>query len=60
MQELRLPIRSCLTDGDGSRTVEVPATNRRGKQIQSRVTITPLRSTLHARPGIQGVILVME
>ncbi len=56
--ELRNPIRATLLREslDGGLTLE--ATNRRGKAIQCRVTITPLHD--HSLNTIQGVILMME
>jgi two-component system CheB/CheR fusion protein len=54
---LQQTLRSCLA---GSSPVEVkvlPATNRRGRALQCRVTCTPLRND---RSGLWGVILVLE
>jgi two-component system CheB/CheR fusion protein len=54
--ELRKPIRSVLADEDHANTV-LPATTRRGKSIDCRVTITPLRQS---DGGVTGAILLME
>jgi two-component system CheB/CheR fusion protein len=54
--EIRKPIRSVL-GGEEQEEVVVEATNRRGKSIGCRVTITPLRQFDHS---ITGAILLME
>jgi len=56
---LKTPIRAALSgESEFSETV-VEATNRRGRKISCRVTVTPL---LHTEPeqGIRGTILVMD
>ncbi len=58
VEQLRQPIRNCLTGPvDGVTEVVLSATNRRGRNIQCRVTCTPLISE---QQQIQGVILLME
>ena len=54
--DLRQPIRQALTDGREQTEVTVPATNRRGRAIQCRVTIAPLKQ---AETSI-GVMLLMD
>ncbi len=54
--ELRGPIRRVLAGEDHSEVV-VPATNRRGKAIGCRVTISPLRQFDNT---VTGAILLME
>ncbi len=54
--ELRGPIRRVLAGDDHSEVV-VPATNRRGKAIGCRVTISPLRQFDNT---VTGAILLME
>ncbi|HEY9737371.1 MAG TPA: PAS domain-containing protein [Trichocoleus sp.] len=56
VEQLRLPIRSCLMGG-GATEVVLQAVNRRGRQIECRVTCTPLLDTQEI---VQGVILLME
>ncbi|HEV2132507.1 MAG TPA: CheR family methyltransferase [Longimicrobiaceae bacterium] len=54
---LRQPLHSCLAGDDSVEAEVLPATNRRGRGIECRVTCTPLR-----RNGDTpwGVILLME
>jgi len=56
--ELRAPIRACLTKEPVDGGIILPATNRRGKAIQCRVTYTPLLD--HAVDTVGGVILLMD
>jgi two-component system CheB/CheR fusion protein len=56
-EELKAPVRSCLSGASPSEEVTLDATNRRGRAIRCRVTCTPL----HGRAGeITGVILMTE
>ncbi|MGH7848444.1 MAG: hypothetical protein ACREQW_25175 [Candidatus Binatia bacterium] len=57
VQDLRKPIRACLTGESDHKEVVVDATNRRGKAIQYRVACSRFfeDSTNHT-----GVILLME
>ena len=57
LDQLRQPMRSVLA-GDGAReALSIEATNRRGKKIQCRVTLSPLVADGH---GPDGVIILME
>jgi two-component system, chemotaxis family, CheB/CheR fusion protein len=57
LESLREPIVAQLAGRDVTRDCLLPATNRRGKAIECRVSCTPLRG----RDGrIDGVILMME
>jgi two-component system CheB/CheR fusion protein len=55
--DLRQPIREALSGGDNHHEVVLPATNRRGRPIQCRVSVAPLRQ---ADNSIRGVLLLME
>ena len=55
--QLRAQIRACLS-GDGDHMEQVaPATNRRGRAIACRVTVSPLNS---GNREVRGVILLMD
>jgi two-component system CheB/CheR fusion protein len=41
VQELRQPIRACLSSATGNQEMTVAATNRRGKQIRCKVSCAP-------------------
>jgi two-component system CheB/CheR fusion protein len=56
---LRPAIRACLAGDGDHREQSVPATNRRGRPITCRVTITPLNAA-SAKKDVHGVILLME
>lgn len=56
LDRLHRPIRSCLAGGEPD-TIELEATNRRGRAITCFVWCAPLRGQ---RGEIEGVILVME
>ncbi len=43
LDQLRQPIRACLSDGADTREVETRAVNRRGRSIGCRITCLPLR-----------------
>jgi two-component system CheB/CheR fusion protein len=58
VEQLRQPIRDCLSDGTNAQEYILEATNRRGKPIRCKVSCTPLHSS--DRGDIRGVILVME
>ncbi len=58
VDQLKAPIKACLTEQGGFHELLVRATNRRGKPIQVRVTCTQLAGPPGEEP--QGVILVME
>jgi two-component system CheB/CheR fusion protein len=55
VDQLRTPIRKVLA-GEGQQALTLPAVNRRGRQIQCRVTVTPL----DLGNGAGGAILMME
>jgi two-component system, chemotaxis family, CheB/CheR fusion protein len=55
VDQLRTPIRRVLA-GEGQQALTLPAVNRRGRQIQVRVTVTPLE----LGNGAGGAILMME
>ena len=55
--ELHQPIRDVLVNGVASREITLSATNRKGRALQCRVTISPL----HAADGsTSGAIMLME
>ncbi|MEB3357124.1 MAG: CheR family methyltransferase [Synechococcales bacterium] len=56
VDRLREPIRECLRGNDRIEQL-LSATNRRGRAIQCRISLTPLTGSLGDR---QGVILMME
>jgi two-component system CheB/CheR fusion protein len=55
VDQLRAPVRKAL-DGEGQQQFVLPAVNRRGRQIEARITVTPLG----ADGDIRGAILMME
>src|SRR5262245_46127137 len=55
VEQLRAPIRKVLA-GEEMQPLTVPAVNRRGRQIECRITTTPLGPPAE----IRGVILLME
>ncbi|MGH9009995.1 MAG: CheR family methyltransferase [Acidimicrobiia bacterium] len=57
VEELRQPIKAVLAGDSDHETLELDATNRRGKDIQCRVSITPL---VNRQREIRGMILLME
>ena len=57
VEQLRHPIRLCLTGESGLEEVNLEAINRRGRKIQCQVTCTPL---LNTDRSIQGAILFMK
>jgi two-component system CheB/CheR fusion protein len=58
VEELRQPIKAILTGGASDHlTVDLDATNRRGKDFSCRVSMTPL---LNRARQVRGVILLME
>jgi two-component system CheB/CheR fusion protein len=56
--QLGKPIKEVLSGSTSLSELTMPATNRRGKTIQCRITLTPLRQT--GGPETSGVILKME
>jgi two-component system, chemotaxis family, CheB/CheR fusion protein len=57
VEELREPIRAVLSGDSEHVTVDLDATNRRGRELRCRVSLTPLVNRDHA---VRGVILLME
>lgn len=57
VQQLRQPIRACLSGESASEKCALDATNRRGRAIGCQVTCTPL---MEGTPEIKGAILLME
>jgi two-component system CheB/CheR fusion protein len=55
VDQLRAPIRRALA-GEGQQQFVLPAVNRRGRQIHTRITVTPLGTD----SDIRGTILMME
>ncbi len=55
VEQLRAPVRRVL-GGEGQQQFVLPAVNRRGRQIETRITVTPLG----ADGDIRGAILMME
>ena len=58
VSEVRPMIQETLRDGSASQETVFPATNRRGRGINCRVTSTPLVGPDHQ--AVQGAILTME
>jgi two-component system CheB/CheR fusion protein len=58
VEQLKAPVKACLTQEAEFLEVSLDATNRRGKRIRVKVTCTPLVSEKGGEP--KGVILVME
>ncbi len=58
VEQLRQPIRACLSGESDRMTINLDAINRRGKTIHCKVTTTPLRD--HTDSKVNGVILIME
>lgn len=58
-EELRTPVRTCLTGESQFMEITDMDTNRQGRQIKCHVSLTPL---LYPGDGarVRGVILVME
>ncbi|MBV8559633.1 MAG: PAS domain-containing protein [Acidimicrobiia bacterium] len=57
VDELSQPIRSALTNPDGSSEVQVAAVNRRGRALECNVRISPLKGDGQAA---DGVILLVD
>jgi two-component system CheB/CheR fusion protein len=58
VDQLKNPIRACLSNENDHHSTTLAAINRRGKSIQCRVTCTPLFH--NSERDIRGVILLME
>ena len=57
VEELKQPIRAILSGESDGQTVVLNATNRRGKELQCRVALSPL---VNRDREVKGVILLME
>jgi two-component system CheB/CheR fusion protein len=57
VEQLKQPIRACMTDERGASQVTLQATNRRGKTIQCAVTCSPLSDV---RKQVSGAVVLME
>ena len=56
IEQLRRPIRACLTGENELTELSLTAMNRRGKAIECKVTCTSLKS----KTQVQGVIILIE
>lgn len=56
VDQLRAPIRSCLSGTSESEELHVPAVNRRGRPVDVTIRLSPLRDGRE----VAGAILVME
>jgi two-component system, chemotaxis family, CheB/CheR fusion protein len=57
LDELRTPLREALVAEDGRKELSISAINRRGRQIECRISMTPLTNRADGR---QGAILMMQ
>jgi two-component system, chemotaxis family, CheB/CheR fusion protein len=57
IEQLKKPMRSVLTHGNGHESLKLEAINRRGRPIEVQVTTSPLRTRAKA---VRGVILLIE
>ncbi|HEY9694763.1 MAG TPA: CheR family methyltransferase [Oculatellaceae cyanobacterium] len=57
LEQLRQPIKLCLSPGGTNQELVLKATNRRGKSIECKVSLTAIKY-LHST--FQGVIILME
>jgi two-component system, chemotaxis family, CheB/CheR fusion protein len=57
VEQLKQPIRSCLTGANGRVELKLDATNRRGRAIRVQISICPLLSLSQT---IHGVVVLME
>ncbi|HEX8551270.1 MAG TPA: CheR family methyltransferase [Abditibacteriaceae bacterium] len=60
VDELKTPIRACLSGESNASETTLQAINRRGKAIACHVSITPLRADVMPDAEIRGVIVVMN
>jgi two-component system CheB/CheR fusion protein len=56
VDQLKDPVRECLSDGSADGAVELEAVNRRGRAIDVRVSLRPL----HTAKGVAGVIVLLD
>jgi two-component system CheB/CheR fusion protein len=57
VEELRQPIKAMLAGDTDHETIDLDATNRRGREFRCRLSLTPL---INRARQIRGVILLME
>jgi two-component system CheB/CheR fusion protein len=57
VEELRQPIKAILAGDTDDETIDLDATNRRGREFRCRLSLTPL---INRARQIRGVILLME
>lgn len=57
VSDLRSPIREILSGKEEQAQLMMAATNRRGKPVQCRISLSPLR---HADRSIAGAILLLD
>ena len=55
--QLREPVRDCLTDSSDHQEITLKAVNRRGLNVQCRISFSPLNGYNKER---RGVIVLME
>jgi two-component system CheB/CheR fusion protein len=58
VEELKQPLRACLSGKSSREELVVTATNRRGREFQCRVVCMPLGSQSDGE--VSGVIVMME
>jgi two-component system CheB/CheR fusion protein len=56
VDQLKDPVRACLSDGGAGVPVEVSAVNRRGRAIDLRVSCRPFQTS----KGVGGVIVLLD
>jgi two-component system CheB/CheR fusion protein len=56
VDELKDPVRACLSDGAATEPVELSAVNRRGRAIDVRVSCRPLQTS----EGVGGAIMLLD
>jgi two-component system CheB/CheR fusion protein len=56
VDELKDPVRACLSDGSAALAVELSAVNRRGRAVDVRGSLRPLQTS----KGVAGVIVLLD
>src|SRR5436190_11158247 len=56
VDQLKDPVRACLSDGAPTQPVELSAVNRRGRVIDVRVSCRPLQTS----KGVSGAIMLLD
>jgi two-component system CheB/CheR fusion protein len=59
-EKLRNMVRACLSGAEARQQETIPAINRRGREIECRVTCLPLAPREREATGVRGAILLME